>query len=467
MVVPVLHPAPVVCSYARNFKEIFANQPEYEHCKNYLTGLFVAERKNYAQIAACLVNGADATNISRFMSSELWSGTEFNDRRVKLLLDRTKDLDAQQRGALLIDDTLDEHVGTLMEHIARHYDHCEGSYKLAQNPVTSHYLRGRVSFPVDTRTYRNYDEVTNWEAHFRRHFPEVELPKKSKERTKLKQKYEKRLLQADPEFAAKHEAFETKLRLACQLVDNAIGRDLPCELVLFDAWYLAPELVAAIERHHTGWISILKKNRKLQTQGLKIADAEGQRLQFRESEIKVENLVPLIPKTTYKPVAINDETTYYATTFTARIETLGKVRIVVSFADPDCEGAYAVLVTRQMNWEAKRILRAYCGRFQVEVFYKDAKQHLGFSDYQCRTASAIQKHWYLVFGAYSLLKLDLLRAPLYQTWQRKLKTIGVALQRQAQSLVEQLILACHRILSQGTHPEQLFKLLFGEPVSVA
>jgi hypothetical protein len=32
-----------------------------------------------------------------------------------------------------------------------------------------------------------------------------------------------------------------------------------------------------------------------------------------------------------------------------------------------------------MHWEAKRILRAYCGRFQIEVCYKDIKQHLGFS----------------------------------------------------------------------------------------
>jgi len=467
MVVPVLHHAPVVRSYARNFKDIFANQPEYEHCKNYLTGLFVAERKNYAQIAACLVKGADASNISRFMSSDLWSGPAFNDRRVALISERTKHLDAQHRGALRIDETLDEHVGTLMEHIARHYDHCEGSYKLAQNPVTSHYLRGRVSFPVTLHPYRSYDEVTAWATHFRKHFPEVAIPKQSKERNKLKQHYEKRLLAADPEFAAKHQAFETKLTLACHLVADASQRELPFSLVLFDAWYLAPEVVAEIERHHKGWSSMRKRNRKLQTQGLQINDAHGHRLRVSHSEIKVEDLVPLLPQSAYHPVPVNDETTYYATTFTARIETLGKVRIVVSFADPECQGSYAVLVTRQMNWEAKRILCAYCGRFQVEVFYKDAKQHLGFTDYQCRTAPAIQKHWYLVFGAYSLLKLDLLRSPLYQTWQRKLKTIGVVLRRQAQSLVEQLILACHRILSQGTHPEQLFKLLFGESLYVA
>ena len=467
MIVPVLHHAPVVRSYARNFKDIFANQPEYEHCKNYLTGLFVAERKNFAQIAACMVNGSDATNISRFMSSDLWSGAEFNDRRVELIFERTKQLDAQQRGALIIDDTLDEHTGNLMEHIARHYDHCDGSYKLAQNPVTSHYLRGRVSFPVETRTYRNYDEVTGWEKHFQQQFPDVEIPKKSKERNKLKKKYEKRLLAADPDFATKHTAFATKLKLASQLVEDAVQRGLSFELVLFDSWYLAPELIAVIEKHGKGWISILKKNRKLQTAGLKLTDAQGQRLPFSSSEIKVEDLVPLIPKSAYKAVKVNDETTYYATTFTARIETLGKVRLVVSFADPQCEGSYAILVTRQMQGEAQRILRAYCGRFQIEVFYKDAKQHLGFSDYQCRTTDAIQKHWYLVFGAYSLLRLELLRSPLYQTWQRKLKTIGVALRRQSQALVEQMILECHRLLSQGTHPQQLFKLLFGEPVSFA
>jgi len=127
--VPILHHAPVVRRYARHFKSIFAHQPAYEHWQNYLTGLFVAELKNYAQIAAAMVKGTDATNISRFMSSTLWSGTEFNDRRAELIFNRTKPIDAHLCGALLSDDTLDEHVGTLMEHIARHYDPCDGRYK--------------------------------------------------------------------------------------------------------------------------------------------------------------------------------------------------------------------------------------------------------------------------------------------------------------------------------------------------
>ena len=127
---------------------------------------------------------------------------------------------------------------------------------------------------------------------------------------------------------------------------------MPFELVLFDAWYLAPELIAVIKQHHKGWISILKYNRKLWTAGLRINDAQGHRLEFATDEIKVEDLVPLIPRSAYQAVKVSDETTYYATTFTAVIPTLGKVRIVVSFADAECQKSYAVLVTRQMHWEA-------------------------------------------------------------------------------------------------------------------
>jgi len=462
MVVPLLHHVPVVQSLARNFTSVFANAPEYQHFKNYLTGLIVADRKNFTQIAACLVKSADHTNITRFMNNPRWSGEKLNDKRIELIQARTQGDDAEHEGLLILDDTLDEHVGTLFEHISRHYDHCDGSYTLARNPVTSHYVRGSVSFPIEFRTYRSYDEVTGWEGHFRQHFSEIEIPKTSRERNKLKQKYEKRLLAADAEFARKHETFKTKITLACELVDDAITRELAYDVVLLDAWYLAPELIEVIEQHDKAWISILKTNRKLQTAGLKLTDASGKRLVFEEAEIKVEDLVQRLPQSAYHAVQITKETTYWAVSFTASIGTLGKVRLVISFQDEACEGTYAVLVTRQIHWEAKRIIRTYGGRFQIEVFYKDAKQQLGGSDYQCRADEAIKKHWYMVFCAYSLLKLDMLRAPAYQAWQRTLKTISVAVRRQAQSVIEQLMLACHRILSREAKSDRLFKLLFGK-----
>ena len=460
MQTPILHHVPAVKSWARNFKEVFANKPEYEHFKNYLTGLMTSERKNYSQIANCMVKSADASNISRFMDNELWSGSELNDKRVSFMFERTKKIDSNAPAYLVLDDTLDEHVGTLFEHIAKHYDHSDSNYKLAQNPVTSHYVRGKVSFPLDFRVYRTYDEVTDWEAHFQKHFQDVAIPKMSKERNKIKRKYERQLLDKDPEFAKKHASFKTKIELAGELVDDAVKRQADFSVVLFDSWYLAPALVTIIENHQKTWISVLKKNRNLETASLKLYDEQGQPLVFDTPEIKVELLVPCIPKTAYKKVVIDVDTSYWAFSFSAKIPTLGTVRLVVSFDNAECTGSYAVLVTRQMSWESTKIIGTYCRRFQIEVFYKDAKQLLGFSDYQCRSKTAIQKHWYLVFCAYSFLRLDLLLSPAYQTWQRQLKTIGTALRRQAQTVIEQLLLACHRILASAPNTQKLFKLLF-------
>src|SRR6266849_533817 len=46
--IPILHHAPVVRSYARNFKSIFANQPEYEHLSlsRFLSGMMRLSHHN-------------------------------------------------------------------------------------------------------------------------------------------------------------------------------------------------------------------------------------------------------------------------------------------------------------------------------------------------------------------------------------------------------------------------------------
>jgi len=91
---------------------------------------------------------------------------------------------------------------------------------------------------------------------------------------------------ADPEILALHEAFRTKISLAVELVQEAIERELPFETVLFDSWYLAPELLEVLAEHDKKWISILKINRNITTNNLRILDEEGQRIQFEKPKIK-------------------------------------------------------------------------------------------------------------------------------------------------------------------------------------
>ena len=122
----------------------------------------------------------------------------------------------------------------------RHYNHSDGTYPLAHNPVTSFSVSGPVRFPLGLRLYRRYEELTPWEAAVAKHFPALQIPTNTKAGNRLHQQVDPVLLQ-DPEFRARHEQFRTKIALAIDLVEEAIGRKVPFGVVVFDAWYLAEE----------------------------------------------------------------------------------------------------------------------------------------------------------------------------------------------------------------------------------
>ena len=86
--------------------------------------------------------------------------------------------------------------------------------------MTSFYISGPVRFPVDLRTYRRYEEVTQWEQFVKKHFPDKEIPKGKKQRNKFKKSVEEVLLK-DNEFKKLHDEFQTKITLAIQIIEKA------------------------------------------------------------------------------------------------------------------------------------------------------------------------------------------------------------------------------------------------------
>lgn len=413
-----------------------------------------------ANISRCILDSADKTNLSRFFSEAEWSEEQINQKRVSYMLAQTqRHRLGAKKSVMILDDTLCEHVGSLFEYVDRHYNHSNHRYPLAHNVVTSHYVSGAVRFPLNWRLYRRYEEYTEWAKFVEKHFPEAEIPKGKKERNRFKKEVEGTLL-ADPEFKVLHEAFQTKISLAVELVQAALEQKVPFETVLFDAWYLSPELMAVLAEQDKNWISLLKINRNVETNNLIIKDAQGQSLQFDNPKIKVQDLIPLIPTTAFKPVQVGEQT-YYCFSKNVRLPSLGKVRLVISFDNPDLNGTCAVLVTNHLSWSAKKIIETYLLRWPIETFYQDAKQHLGLNDYRMRTAKAIQKHWCLVFVAYSFLHLACLPSSPTRS-SVPIKTIGQVIRQQTQSVIEALILHAHSLLNQNLDPRHVFDLLFAK-----
>jgi len=460
MQLPIVTPAPVVTAHADAFRDLFENRCQFRHFQHYLTGLIVLDNKSLTNIARCVLESADKTNLSRFFSDAPWFQDQVNDRRLEYLLQKTQAVRCPKAdSALILDDTLCEHVGSLFDYVDRHYNHGEDTYPLAHNPVTSYYVSGPVRFPVDLRLYRRYEECTRWEAFVHKHFPDRPIPTTSKERTRLHKEVDRTLLE-DPDFQKLHQQFRTKIDLGIDLLEAAIRHKVPFSVLLFDSWYRAADLVSMARYRNKDWISLLKKHCNLETHSFVLKDAAGQRVPLVGPHIAVEDLVPLIPPPAYRAVTVGDKT-YGTFTLAVRLAGLGKVRLVLSFEKPELTGTSAVLVTNRVAWNAQRIIALYLQRWPIATFYQDSKGHLGLDEYRMRNAEALGKHWCLVFVAYSLLHLDCLPSSLAQG-SVPLKTIGEACRQQAQARIQALLLYAHEKLQRGQQAADIFASLFAK-----
>ena len=86
MQLPIIKIAPIVAVHGPEFRDVFNNRCQYQHFENYVTGLMVLDDKSMANIARCIVESADKTNLSRFFSdAPLESMTPYASTLVRCL----------------------------------------------------------------------------------------------------------------------------------------------------------------------------------------------------------------------------------------------------------------------------------------------------------------------------------------------------------------------------------------------
>jgi hypothetical protein len=364
---PIIAPAPVVTAHAAVFLDLFDNQCQFRHFQHDLTGLIVLPHKRMAHIARCLLDSADKTNVSRVLADAPWREDAVNRRRLRFMLQQTTPPRHRRRESLVVlDDTLCEHVGSRFDHVDRHDNHSDGTYPLGHNPVASFYGSGPVRFPLGLRLYRRDEELPQWEDCVATHVPALPIPRDTTGRHRLHTQVDAVLLQ-DPEFRARHEPFRTTMARAIDLVEEAIRQQGPFGGVVFDAWYLAEDVVRVLARRRKDGISRLKKNRLLETASFPRREAHGWALKLPGPHIAVEDLVPLIPATAYRPVKVREQTSG-CFTLGGRIPGLGKVRLVVSFEQKALTGRSVGLVTKRVDWSAAKIISLYWQRWPTDTF---------------------------------------------------------------------------------------------------
>ena len=102
MQLPIVAPAPLVTKHAAAFRDLFENAPQFAHFEHDLTGLMVLPNKSLANIARCILDSADTTNRSRFLSSAPWHEAEVKARRIRYAREQTRRHRDRKADSLLV-----------------------------------------------------------------------------------------------------------------------------------------------------------------------------------------------------------------------------------------------------------------------------------------------------------------------------------------------------------------------------
>src|SRR3954462_14330980 len=96
-----------------HFRALLPNEPQRRRFGEYLTGLFVAERKNVSGINREFAQTTDQSCLNRFLTDADWDVAQLNQRRLDL---RQQDPPTRYsaQGVIPIDNTLIDHCGQLI-----------------------------------------------------------------------------------------------------------------------------------------------------------------------------------------------------------------------------------------------------------------------------------------------------------------------------------------------------------------
>ncbi len=366
----------VVQEALRTYGDLLPNEPQRRHFAEYLTGLFVAERKNVCGINREFAQTTDQSCLNRFLTDATWDAQQLNQRRLDALQQEPSTRYCEH-GIIPIDNTLIDHHGEYIQDAGWFWDHAEERYKIAHDYLIVNYVcpNGK-HYPLDFRRSQKADLCDCLEEPFKDH------------------------------------------TVLCQeLIDWVCARNIPGTFA-FDSYFTNAPILNHIHGKQLangqprGYVGALKFNRKLEYQG---------RL------LKADALAATIPPEVRKPLREGDRQQWYFTCTLRLPDVRHKVRLVIIWHHREDAAPRIMLVTNRTTWEVSRVVRGYRHRWTgTETFHRDGKQQLGMGDCQLRDSEGQTRHMHLVMLAYSLLVKQLRQSHAYEWAFEKLTTIGQA-----------------------------------------
>lgn len=341
--------------FLNGFREAFKNKAQFRHFRHYVIALMIyLGSKNLTGLSRAIPDGKSESSLYRFVSSMDWNMEEVERCRLAMLNRRTRRAlkAAQKKGQqvpvfLIIDDSLVEKTGKKMEGVAKHYSHTEDKLMLGHVWVTGQLVVMGHSYPYSWKLYRRQSECET----------------------------------AGEAFFSKPALAEAIVRAFKPLPDTKT-------YILTDSWYSSADLLKLCKKRHFKYVGAVKSNRKFNNSG---------------HDLQVQQWIKTIPKSAFDRVKVKGK--FYKTwSAIGRLSSGHQVKLVINRRIGHKKWKY--LVSTDLDLSSQTILSHYLVRWEVENFYRAAKQLLGWGDYQMLKLVAIERHVLLMMVTHAYLELQ-------------------------------------------------------------
>ena len=358
------------------FRTCFS-KPQWTHFKIYLHGLLLGEKgeKNIEDIASNVLDGKHQSSLNRFLTRRKWDIRKLNVLRLK------ENIENRKGGVLALDDMLIEKSGKHIDGVGYLKDHCTGEMVLCHDIVSTFYRNGKQCIPLYFQPYFKKDVVDQLDVWFK-----------------------------------------TKIQIAVDLLRLSLAWVEP-EAIVFDSWYMAKEILDFINSRGLTWVSKTKSNRLI------LVDEKWVSLKLYAKHLSKKSFTRIDKMVDEKRFKWIFETT-------VTMKNVGQVKLVILRVRKNSK-SFSFLASNNAKLDGLQVLTYYKKRWDIEVFHRDCKQHLGIGEYQARKLDAVVIHLHLVFLAYTLLK-NAWSNPSLQKVLSGIKAIGSACEKLKRWVFDQL-----------------------------
>lgn len=378
------------------------SKPQLNHLSNLMQGLIAVHgNKSISSIAKSILSSTDRSCIYKFLSKSQWDDILLNRNRIAYLnLFLERHIKPKSVGFLVIDDTINpKPAAKKMQGLNYHFSHAEGKNVWSHCVVTSNFVAGDTSIPIDYKPYYRKEQCKDI-----------------------------------------NKQFKSKMQLAKELV-NAFEKPSNCEkvYVLTDSWYTNNTLINESLNKGYHLIGAVKSNRKIAPKGVKL-----QLSQF-EKYINPDALDVVTVK----------GKDYKVYTYEGSIAKFENAIVLICYeVEGDNLKTPVYLMSTDIELDAKTIIEYYQNRWSIETNYKYLKSNLGFDKYRVRSILSIERYFLIVFLAINFLEI-------FRVSQKTLmlKTVGEAIGYQNSLTAKELIQFVYYKAQENVSLDEVYKYL--------